>query len=881
MFLVDLSETKAGEARKAADNVALLAAAKVCDLDEEETPESLMLSTMTEEGSKERTDREVVVPWLRFLWEIYRAVLELLFKNAKLEKVYHKTCEKAFRFCQDYSRKFEFRKLCEILRNQLMNVQKLTGQNNRQNKPSWEWTTETVEMYLTTRFMQLEVAIQLELWTEGFKTVDEIYTIMQLGKKMPKPRLMSAYYEKLTRVFWVTGNNLFHAYAWYRYFTLCCECRKEMKAEERTSQANTVLLATLCIPEEGATTSTGPLGSNAASAAENEEGVSTDKNKQLALLLDFSTNPSRQALLAEIVAGGILNDVSPGIRTMYELLECSFRPLSLVKELVPLLSYISEVPAQAIYASSLKKVIVVRGAQQLSKVYSTVKIDFLKNLLSGLELPFFEIERLLVSAVSRKQVQLRIDHSSGTLKFGAEVAASTAIDDHLAQLGNSLKRFMSLVRPAEEQEASAEESRKAYLHQVAQAIRDGPYSSSGYSMLDRKMLIERRKEEREYLQKERLREEENRRKNEEQKRLEDEQKRLQEEEEIRNLQKLAKLQFMLTVTKTKNAMALLGKHVEESQLMEMDDAALQKLLLDTQLESQRAKEEEVKKMAEAAKKLDYTVRAVRIECAPLVQTRADELLAQDYALYEQRVSEARRVHKENYDLAVENKAKLFDRMASFTRAFEDSLLGNQKTAFEKQIAAARKRAFVDLRDRRVASARYRKREEDERIEMEEELARERAQKEEADKLLLEQQEKLRRDRQAKDEADREREKLEEERRQEAARNRVEPAVTQRLNEPEAPTEVRTTEAWRPSYKDRVPSTNIPPRSFDNGDRDYKGFGAGGGDAEGSTWRRGASGTKPEVVGGFGAGKERGGADKGPGDRWRPERRDAGPRPRYA
>eukprot|EP01035_Chromulina_nebulosa_P017678 gene17678-23268_t len=70
--LIDLSEKRATEARNKADKVTLAAAAKVADLDQEESPESILLSSMTDEGSKHRTDIEVVVPWLKFLWEIYQ-----------------------------------------------------------------------------------------------------------------------------------------------------------------------------------------------------------------------------------------------------------------------------------------------------------------------------------------------------------------------------------------------------------------------------------------------------------------------------------------------------------------------------------------------------------------------------------------------------------------------------------------------------------------------------------------------------------------------------------------------------------------------------------------------------------------------------------------
>ena len=49
-----------------------------------QTPESIMMSTMTDNGDEERRDRAVVVPWLKFLWETYRTVLDILRTNSNV-----------------------------------------------------------------------------------------------------------------------------------------------------------------------------------------------------------------------------------------------------------------------------------------------------------------------------------------------------------------------------------------------------------------------------------------------------------------------------------------------------------------------------------------------------------------------------------------------------------------------------------------------------------------------------------------------------------------------------------------------------------------------------------------------------------------------------
>ncbi|GJY33021.1 hypothetical protein Tco_0417490 [Tanacetum coccineum] len=102
-YFIDLSTKKAELARSQAQ--ALEDALDVDDLEADNRP------------------RELVTPWFKFLWQTYRTVLEILRNNSKLMALY------AVRYSA--SRTTEFRRLCEIIRNHLANLNKYRDQRDR------------------------------------------------------------------------------------------------------------------------------------------------------------------------------------------------------------------------------------------------------------------------------------------------------------------------------------------------------------------------------------------------------------------------------------------------------------------------------------------------------------------------------------------------------------------------------------------------------------------------------------------------------------------------------------------------------------------------------------------------------------------------------
>ncbi|MED6111004.1 Eukaryotic translation initiation factor 3 subunit A [Stylosanthes scabra] len=499
-----LSTEKAEQARSQAQ--ALEEALDVDDLEADKRPEDLMLSYVSGEKGKDRSDRELVTPWFKFLWETYRTVLEILRNNSKLETLYAMTAHRAFQFCKQYKRTTEFRRLCEIIRNHLANLNKYRDQRDRPDLSA----PESLQLYLDTRFEQLKIATELELWQEAFRSVEDIHGLMCLVKKTPKPSLMVVYYAKLTEIFWIGSSHLYHAYAWFRLFLLQKSFNKNLSQKDLQLIASSVVLAALSVPPHDRT--------HGASHLELEH--EKERNLRMSNLIGFNmeTKPesremlSRSSLLAELASKGVMSCVTQEVKDIYNILEHEFLPSDLAVKVQPLLTKISKLGGKLSTASSvpevqlsqyvpaLEKLATLRLLQQVSNVYQTMKIETLSGMV-----PFFDfsvVEKISVDAVKQKFLSMKVDHMRNVVIFCKMSLESDGLRDHLANFAERLNKARQMIYPPEKKPSKI----GALLPTLSEVV-----AKEHKRLLARKSIIEKRKEEQERQLLEMEREEESKR----------------------------------------------------------------------------------------------------------------------------------------------------------------------------------------------------------------------------------------------------------------------------------------------------------------------------------------------------------------------------------
>lgn len=803
---IELSQGKFTQAQEAAEKINLEA---IDDLEASETPESILLSTVSSDVSKDRTDRAVVTPWLKFMWETYRTVLDILRNNGRLELSYQKTASQALEFCQKYARKTEFRRLCDLLRNHLQNAAKYQNQPHGINLND----ADTLQRHLDTRFAQLNAAVAMELWQEAFRSVEDIHNLLTISKRPPKPAVMANYYEKLSKIFLVSGNYLFHAAAFNKYATLVRTQNKNATETELERLGSIALLSAIAIPVMREAKGRGV-------ALDLDDNKS--KNARLAALLNLSTAPTRAGLLREALHKNAR--AKQVIRNVHAALETSFQPLTICARISPMIQELASDEESKQYVQPLQQVILTRLFKQLSQVYETVSIDYVIDLCGFAE-PFnldaAEVEKFIMSGCKKGELNMRIDHSNNAITFESDMlepasnvhetdelklqaTPSEIVRSQLTRLAKCLYSTLTHVDPAFCQEKLA--LKKAAIEQATANA-----ESEHQDVLARTQIIERRKELVHTLQLKKDQEEATKREILRQKEVEAETRRIAEETRRRELERIKRDQEKIKADESKKLIAELKAagglgDIDDKELEGLDTTKLRAMQLE-QLE--KSSKDVNERMRITAKKIDHLERAFRRAEMPLVKQDADEQARLDRANFQEKQAATQALAKAKHADDMVLKKRMARVLPDFD-AYKATLLAKRGDAYHVRIAEAAKKLEAAKQERREAYRR--EREEEERREQEQEAA---------DRLEYERQLKEEEIRQQETEA---REKAEAERAAKAEEEKAKRAETQKKLDDQAALQREREEAAEAKLRARREGRLNPPPAASasaspaNGDR---------------------------------------------------------------
>lgn len=808
---IELSEAKFSEAQEAAEKINL---ETIEDLEASETPESILLSTVSSDVSKDRTDRAVVTPWLKFMWETYRTVLDILRNNGRLEIAYQKVASQALEFCQKYARKTEFRRLCDLLRNHLQNAAKYQNQPHGINLNE----ADTLQRHLDTRFAQLNAAAAMELWQEAFRSVEDIHNLLTISKRPPKPAVMANYYEKLSKIFLVSGNYLFHAAAFNRYATLVRTHNKNATESELERLGSIALLSALSIPVMKESKGRGV-------ALDLDDNKS--RNARLAALLNLPSAPTRASLLKEALHKNARAKSS--IRSIHSALETSFQPLTICEKVSPFIEEIAKDEESKQYIQPLQQVILTRLFKQLSQVYESVSVDYVIGLCKFTEsfnLDAAEIEKFIMTGCKKGELNMRIDHTNNAVTFESDMlepihtahesneiklqaTPSELVRSQLTRLAKCLYSTLTHIDPAFCQERLA--LKKAAIERAAANT-----EAEHQDILGRTQIIERRKELVHTLQMKKDQEEATKREILRQREAEAESRRIADETRRRELERVKRDQEKIKADESKKLIAELKAagglgDFDDKELEGLDTTKLRAMQLE-QLE--KSSKDVNERMRITAKKIDHLERAFRKAEMPLVQQDADEQARLDRANFQEKQAATLALAKAKHadDMVLK---KRMSRILSDYDAYKSTLLAKRDTDYQCRVAEAAKKLEEAKQQRRET---YRKeREEEDRLEREQEekdrLEYERQQEEEAQRE---------RDAEAREAAEAERVKKAEEEKAKLAEQKKkfdEQAQRQREREEAAEAKLRAKRESRQNPAPPAASTSAPtPAPLTTGDR---------------------------------------------------------------
>merc|ERR1712088_991630 len=245
---------------------------------------------------------------------------------------------------------------------------------------------------------------------------------------------------------------------------------------------------------------------------------------RLAVLLALSQPPTRLTLLKDCVRFGVVGAAGKELQDLCNWLEVDFHPLTLCGKVDERLKFIDEnedFSSIKQYTEPLRDMTLVRLLKQVAQVYQSVSM---KRLLSLTKFStHHHMERLIVECARNNDMQVRIDHRTGSVHFGTDLSEaqrtelpegptiqsmpSEQVRTQLMSMMNVLDKSLTIICPDRNKKEVGDlrtkiiEERKEWLEQKNNAQQSAEIEKQRKEMerqkQEEKLRLDRERDERE------------------------------------------------------------------------------------------------------------------------------------------------------------------------------------------------------------------------------------------------------------------------------------------------------------------------------------------------------------------------------------------------
>lgn len=336
------------------------------DIDQEDQPEEILIVSFNDENKNRKNEIKLI---MKQLWDTYKCIYETVKTNKMLYKFQLEIIEKAVLFCKEYQRINELKRFIENCKRNLQDLIKPNQKYKLIESYIDMHTPEINEAFIESRLKIYDILYEMKLFQECYKVLEDVLAIFNCRhKKFSYKQTIKSkfyFYKKLSEIFLYLQFINHHAFFLLNQYIMIKQ-KKTATVEERTSLIDNTIIATLSIPQRPR-------------EFQQQEDI-IKKLDQFAGQTSFGVLIRKQGLIDQINQMNIVHLASPQVQEIYALYQTNFNVLNFSHMMEKIVSLMTEINYTS-YIPILKVYLIQNAIQNISKIYSVIKVENFMKIL--------------------------------------------------------------------------------------------------------------------------------------------------------------------------------------------------------------------------------------------------------------------------------------------------------------------------------------------------------------------------------------------------------------------------------------------------------------------------------------------------------------------